>query len=478
MWYVIGDRPVAVRRFFLFIGIAFSVLLAAFFLPRVGVAVPLAKYFIALLLIGLFFIAPFPLFSQERLLLVVLFIFFPVTLNVLGKDAISVASILILAMALACFIGILAKQPELRLEKVRWVLLLLAIAGLGIVKSPRGFWGPEIRHYLNFASGILLFLMILNWPKICGGNGRDFARRLFNLLVVMACVQVLIGITVSIWPSLGEMFSVFLERTKEELSLESWKGWTRLNGLVLEVEEMGEIIAMLLPLVVYLAFQRSRWYWLFFLILVTGLFMANTRSTILLGVMGCIPIFFAYLKKAKVRQVAPLALLIFITLIIMLCAGTSVFDAVVNHMIASIKSWQSGGGLMTAVNRQQVWPDAWKVTMSTLSLFGNGPAPSRVVGLNELNMHCLYLTLLYQFGIAGAVIYLLIPLSILVKLVLPLGKPNPLRSFRLVCAISLAIFLINEIKFEFNRSDSYQQLIWAMLAFYALHAQKENEEVA
>jgi hypothetical protein len=38
----------------------------------------------------------------------------------------------------------------------------------------------------------------------------------------------------------------------------------------------------------------------------------------------------------------------------------------------------------------------------------------------------------------------------------------------LACLLSLLCFLINELKFEFNRSDSYQQIVWIFFGIYYL----------
>ncbi len=48
----------------------------------------------------------------------------------------------------------------------------------------------------------------------------------------------------------------------------------------------------------------------------------------------------------------------------------------------------------------------------------------------------------------------------------------------ITCLISLSSFLINEVKFEFNRGDSYQQYVWAIFSVYYMTGRilRENRE--
>jgi len=100
-----------------------------------------------------------------------------------------------------------------------------------------------------------------------------------------------------------------------------------------------------------------------------------------------------------------------------------------------------------------------------------------VVGLNELNMHSLYMTVLYQFGIVGSVLYIGLIVSIpwnLYRQRFPKGELR-LHRLRYACLLAVVFFLVHEIKFEFNRSDSYQQIVWALLAACHLVSRTTSE---
>lgn len=464
--------------------IAFSGALAMAFVrvPEAGTA----KWLLAAAGLALFALAPFALFSSGRLLLLVGFLFFPVTLLLGGKDALSLSSALILGM-FALFLlalGLRARQEGparlLRQEKILWIAALLAIAVLGLLKSPRQYWGPEVRHLVNFASSALLFLMLVNWPRLGRQDARRFAERMLVLIIALTCLQVLIGLLVFHWPEAGRLFTLFLVRTKEELAMGGDRAaMKRLSCLNMAVEEIGEFLALLCPLVLWFAFRRNRWFWLVFGLFWLGLLYSNTRSTILLGAASSLLMIAVHLRGMRVREFVPLALCVGAAALVCLLFYSALLEPVIKHLEISWLEWRAEGGVMRVVNREQAWPEAWRVTKATLSLFGNGPAPSRVLGLNEIHMHSLYLTLLFQFGILGALLYLALPFSIAGRLLARLAeRRNANRLFHLACLLSLLVFLFNEVKFEFNRADAYQQLIWAMFAVYYLAARGAGAQEA
>jgi len=476
------NAPASREKVFLYCEVAVGILIAAVVLSCWSeLNIALAKYLAFALICGLFAMAPFRLFSAKRLLLLVGLVFFPVTLTFGGKDAIGSASLLILLMA--CFYAfgfLLADRSRIQVERVGWIALLIVIALIDALRARRAYIGPELRHFLNFATSGLLFLMLINTPSLCGIKRGSMAQKLLSVIVFLVAAEVCLGLLAMYLPFGSRMFRVFLVRTKEELlSVGDSISAIRLSTFNMASEELGEILAMMCPLVFYLALNRGARYWGVFLLLGVGLLFVNTRSCILLALASTLIMLVGYGCRVRVKNLLVFAAGAAATVILLGVLAPSVLVGVAKHMSVAVSGVHRGQGLITVFNRDFVWPDAWRVTKSTLSWFGNGPAPSRVVGLNEYNMHNLYLTLVYQFGIAGSLVYLGLPLLVLGGLTLgAIRSGENLRRFKWACALSLLLFFINEIKFEFNRSDSYQQVIWVMFALYYLVARMKDSELS
>ena len=91
-----------------------------------------------------------------------------------------------------------------------------------------------------------------------------------------------------------------------------------------------------------------------------------------------------------------------------------------------------------------MWKSAWHTTLQSLSLI-----------------------LVFQFGFIGTVFFLTFFYILTNRMVLKLNSVNKDSQLYLLtgsCILSFVAFLVNEVKFEFNRSDSYQQVIWLLFA--------------
>jgi len=126
--------------------------------------------------------------------------------------------------------------------------------------------------------------------------------------------------------------------------------------------------------------------------------------------------------------------------------------------------------LITILNRDLVWPIAFNLTRNTISLFGHGPVQAYVLGFPVYNFHNLYLSLLFQFGIIGSIVFVCFLGTLAKRLFTITRRLKQKRGIdyllAVACLLSLMMFVINEIKFEFNRSDSYQQFVWCIFSIY------------
>lgn len=433
-----------------------------------------ARFLGILLICGLYVAVPFRLFSARRLLLLIGLCFFPVLVSVAGRDAFSTATFLILLTALFyLWRMVLCFREEPWPPLLGWALPLLAIALGGTLAAPRSHWGLEMRHLLNLAAGLALLLMLVQAPKFTEIPAAKLARAVLIWVLILTVFQVLLGLAAFYLPHTADWFRLFLNRTQEELSISAnqYNDIVRLQTLVLSAEALGELLAMLMPLALYFALTgRSRW-WLAVGALWIGLFYANTRSGLLLAGFATAIIVPIWLPRMRLRDgfmfcvLAPLAAGLF------LAWKPEVGRAVLIHLDQAWQIAQEGGHWIEVVNREDVWPDSWHTVLHFMNLFGNGPAPAIGLGRAEFQMHSLYMTLLYQYGWVGALWYLCLFPALFFRLM----RPGRDRAFRLICALSLSLFLINEIKYEFNRHDSYQQIIWALLAAFWLAGQPEKE---
>ena len=151
-----------------------------------------------------------------------------------------------------------------------------------------------------------------------------------------------------------------------------------------------------------------------------------------------------------------------------------------DRIYVTIDNISQNEDILTITNRSAVWPMAYELTKKTISLFGHGPIQAHGLGFPVKNFHNLYLSLIFQFGIIGSFVFFLFFLLLINKLFSALKKYSKKDHYYLLilaCLFSLFSFLVNELKFEFNRSDSYQQFVWCFFAvFYLAGTQPKNPQ--
>jgi hypothetical protein len=128
---------------------------------------------------------------------------------------------------------------------------------------------------------------------------------------------------------------------------------------------------------------------------------------------------------------------------------------------------QTGGGVSKLVNRSGVWnlflarlPHGWHL------LFGQGPAFN--YPFYREFPHSLPLTLIFTVGIAGAVAFYTLLISIIVRCARAWAKTR--SPYPIVGGLLLVLFVINEVKIEFLRAYGYQWFVWALLGVAAASA--------
>jgi O-antigen ligase len=247
-------------------------------------------------------------------------------------------------------------------------------------------------------------------------------------------------------------------------------------------EELGELIVVLCPFFLYKAFSNNK-YTLLLPVLFIGLFLSGTRSAALLVVFELI-IFFFMTRSQQFGKKKIIAISI-VALFLLSIGGNfmvSIFDILISRFQETALNIQKGTSFAEFINRGDVWSTAWDTTWRTFSFFGHGLVQADLLGMNKGygNFHCLYLTLIFQYGVIGFSIFIVFFFYLIKGLISRLqhfSKKDLSYSLIMACMLSVSAFLVNEVKFEFNRGDSYQQFIWAVFAVFFLAGKTmENRE--
>ncbi len=439
-----------------------------------------------------------------KIVFLMIVITFPITLQYFGRDAFSTGTLIIfitLAWSLTKH-NITATVPK---NKFLFTLLVLlvCIAFIGMVPNMSGkYWGPSVRHYLNFISSIAVFVLIIHFQQIEGktNNERDYIEKIISTLLLITVFHVFLSLLLLHFPWVEEYFTVFLNRTQEHLGGHFIDGvYTRAATVFASGERFGELFVLLFPFSLYKFFVSKNKSDLFVIaFLFFGTILSGTRSAFLLIVFQFL--IFIYILVARKYNVKKFVVTVGFILICVLVLSSLLnyssilmdrtqitLDQVKSKVSEKVRSKaqdqvkvkvsnrvRSKVDIATIMNRQGVWPMAYNITKNTISFFGHGPIQAHKLDFPGKDFHCLYLSMFFQLGIIGTAVFLLFFYTIakrLLKSVKRIKYKNPDYLLAATCLLSLLCFLINEIKYEFNKTDSYQQLVWIIFAIFYLTGQ-------
>jgi O-antigen ligase len=403
---------------------------------------------------------------------------FPITLQYSGRDVLSAGTLVIfVTLAWALTKHRISATVASDIFVFNLLLLLVCIAFIGMATKTSGeYWGTGIRHYLNFVSSIAVFILIVHSQYIRGtaNSKRDYIEKIISALLLITVIHVLLSLLILNFPWIERYFAVFLRRTHEHLSGYISDGvYTRATTVFTSGEGFGELLILLFPFSLYKIITSSKKIYLFVIgVLLLGTVISGTRSAFLIIVFQLM--FFVYIlvpRTYNTKKFLVTAAFVLIS-ILMLPIFLKYAPILMDRIQETFTLVQKDADISHIANRQKVWPMAYDVTMKTISLFGHGPIQAFGLGFPVRNFHNLYLSLLFQFGIIGAIIFLLFFLVLAKRLFNTAKKmkqkEDTIYLLAVACLLSLFCFLINEIKFEFNRSDSYQQFVWIFFAVFYL----------
>lgn len=405
---------------------------------------------------------------------------FPVTLQFFGKDCFSTGT---LAIFITFSLSIMKKNIGETLLKDKFLFnllfIIIFIAGVGIVtKTSSEYWGPAARHFLNLISSIAVFILIIHSQNINGItiNNKIYIEKVIDVLLIVSILHIYLSFLLINFPWIENYLFIFFNRTQDHLSSYFQDGiYTRATTVFTSGEEFGELLILLFPFALYKNISNANI--LNFVItasLLFGAMISGTRSSFFLILFQFLIYIYILVPQIYIKKKIIITAFIFPIAILIFYVFTKHSIILFDRIIVTIEALQMRENLATVVNRDNVWHQAYKVTIDTISLFGHGPTQAAILGFAEKNFHNLYLSMLFQFGIIGA-FFILILFGIianrLVTNIRNLVKKDSAYLLSATCLISFICFLINELKYEFNRSDSYQQIVWIIFSVFYLTGQ-------
>jgi len=299
---------------------------------------------------------------------------------------------------------------------------------------------------------------------------------------MLTVVHVFLMLLIFHFPWIEEYLSVFLRRNQENLGGHIAGGvYTRGTTVFTGGEEFGELLVLLFPFALYKLFTRGgKIYWFVIGALLIGMLISGTRSAFLLIIFQTLG-FVYILVPAKYNSKKITITIGFVFVFILMLPILNEYSPILMDRVQITLDQLGQKDIVMIANRSSVWPLAWDLTVKTISLFGHGSIQAFGIGFPVKNFHNLYMSLMFQFGVIGSIVFFMFFFVLAKRLFFVAkkykGKRGSLYLLTLTCLLSLFGFLINEIKFEFNRSDSYQQFVWCFFAvFYVIGTVWQNHK--
>ncbi len=413
----------------------------------------------------------------NRIYLLIFSIGIPLPIMALGRDLGTLPTFLILITVFVLNFVRLIKKEELNYGGMESLVLVMIFWGLVcFLLGSKAYIITGFRYYLIFLSGLLIFLLIIKFNEAEEKVKFIFSEKFLNVIFLLVIIQIIIGTIIYFIPEIGKIFSIFTPRSLEGIeAVVTDRNVLRLKSLIAGPEGMGELIAVLSPLVLYKYFKTSKLIYLItmFLFMFCQV-LTGTRSTTLLCIFGIMVTLSYYVKTKNFAKIIIFFGCLIIFVLISCVIFTHIYSDLFYRFTLLQNNLQRGYGFAAAINRDTVWLDALTNIKKT-TLLGTGFLPPHYYLGTEGNFHNLYLTVIFRMGWLGAGFFFIFLFLIIFRLLKAFFSKNAFFSKDLIFCSTLGmfLFLINEIKFEFNRHASYQQLILVILGyFFVISSQK------
>ncbi len=406
--------------------------------------------------------------SIEKLIYFTIFsVFFPIQIRLFGSDALTSGSIFIFILCLRYFIEVYTKRSIFVdiCDYYVYILIILSVLSVFIPflegeLNGEGL-GQALRRCVAYVSSLLLFVIVKNYEIVrderCSSS-IDYTERIISITLLLTSIHVCISIVVVLFPAVAPIFKIFLSKNVDTLEMvkDAKTEIVRIRSFVFSPEKYGEFLAATGPFIVYKIINTKSKIWYFCLaIFISGLISANTRSGIILFVLGIV-LSLLFLKKSSFSQRTVFFIFTISITIILITLQPKLIQDVFFRFNLAVESYNEGARFYEILNRG-LWLEVYEVVISHLTILGNG--------ISHFNYHNLYLSILHQRGILGLLFFVILILCVLKRLKYAYySKDHPNnRNIVFTCFLFMVLFFINEMKFEFIRHSSYQQICWVAL---------------
>src|SRR6056297_676045 len=406
----------------------------------------------------------------KSLLWVIALMFFPITVRFLGFDAFTTATAAIYLL----FAWFFVRTPALfqRTHFPRVILGLLLLSVLSTISIEGEFFSASFRRFFASCAGFLLFYMVANSnARLASDEQGHRIEQLLSFILYLYAVQLLIGFAIYFVPEVGRYFAIFTTRDVDLLESSVTDTVKRMTSIIIPREAVGEIVAVLTPIVLYklLAKGNARYY-VILAIYFLGVTLSATRSGFLLFFFAVFLYTLAVLPMIKLPTWSIFIVVAGVSAPVAFIMFPDLFKPIMHRMSEFFQVYEESESLAVAINRAGVWYYVVEILMPNISLWGNG-----FLTIHEgvsINFHNLYATVFHRHGVIGFVLFFYIFYKIVKSLMKARRHAVAQADKALIyaCLTSIVVLLINEIKYEFTRQPSYQQTIWVLLGVYFLVA--------
>lgn len=394
-------------------------------------------------------------------------ILFPIHIQLMGLEVLTTGTVCIFLLFIRYFMISIFEKQFIREKYDYWIYLLIILGMLSVIvpyhtgSLEKEQFGPSLKLYLYFISSLLFFIVIKNVSTIQSQSHFEsnhiWLQKLLNVIIFLVSIHIVISVCVNFYPPLGSFFKIFLSKNGGAFDLVSRREIERIGSFVFGPEAFGEILATLSPLVIYKFYRSKNPIWLCCLLVFSvGVLFTVTRSGILLFITGTMISIF-YMSYEKINKSMLLIYVMLSGLVVFFFVTPSVMNDLILRFESATTVYNSGGSIFEILNRNK-FPDTMNLVLLNISVFGNG--------VTDYNYHNLFLTTIHRRGIVGGALFFSVILYPLVCLIQSYrtNDTNQNNSLIILSLLAMMLFFINELKYEFTRGGSYQQLCWALFA--------------
>ncbi len=404
---------------------------------------------------------------------------FPYLLQFLGRDALTVTTIMIYFLSMVMILRYLSWREGLAL-KPRFAFILPALIFVSLTASliiNPYFIGQSIKYYIANISGILLYFIVLSAIE----NDSDLTA-VIKIILFTLVLESGIVLLVYKFPAMEKYLEIFNPRVpmadfsaREEIN--------RSVGTIWDYELLAEwfLVGGMLSIGFFYNFKKYIYVFSLFCCL-AGIIFTVTRSAFFLFIVGFVLIFTLVniLRRGSGWDTVKIVLLVFLSGIILFW----IFPEQIGSLTKRLEIYFHHSNLLSpeAINRGELWKDAFRNFLREPTIFGKGIYNVDSLYYSARSFHSLYLTMLYKIGILGLLIHSVFWFKMLYEswriLTAKKKRGNWYTMFFLF--ISAILILIDGIKIEYLRyghTIQFAWLIYGLLIVSIKNCGENNENI-